>query len=265
VKLEDARVVAACSHDLAASVVGLPIEGAENWAFLRSGPSAIMGTELDQPVINDASREWNFTNEAGYGGTFNFYKHVMGLSILEECRKFWKEKDRELDADVLLHLAISAPPFESLINLADPRFREPGDMPLKIQAYCRETNQTIVKKPGPTARCVLESLALHYRQTLCEMEYLTGRKFSRLYLFGSATNSLLNHFTSNAMQIPVVLVPYDTAAVGNMVVQAMALGHVKLFDQARDIVKNSNKADTIVPHPTEWDAASNRLAELATA
>ena len=264
-KLEDAKVVASCSHDLAASLVGLPIEGADHWAFLKSGPSAILGTELDQPIINDASREWNFTNETGYGASVGFYKHTMGLWILDECRRFWQDKERGLDNDVLLHLAVSAPPFESLLNLSDPRFLEPGDMPLKIQAYCKETDQTVPRKPGPVVRCVLESLALLYRQTLSELEYLTGRKYTRLYVFGTSTNTLLNHFTANAMQIPVVIVPYDTAVVGNMMVQALALGHVKLFDQARDIVLNSLKTETIAPHATAWDEASDRLAELVAA
>ena len=264
-KLEDTRIVTACSHEIAAALVGLPIEEADNWAFLRTGASAVMGTELSAPIISDVSREWNYNNETGYGGSVAFYKHTVGMWILDECRRFWSEKDRDLGMDMLMHLAISAPPFESLINLSDPRFLEPGDMPLKIVAYCKETNQQLPRKPGPAVRCILESLALLYRKTLCELEFLTNRHFKQIYLFGSQSNDLLNHFIANALQIPVVLVPSDVSVIGNMMVQALALGHIKLLDQARDIVKNSFKTETIIPHAAVWDAAYDRFAQLVAA
>ncbi len=264
-KLEDTRIVTSCSQEIAAALVGLPTEEADNWAFLRSGASAVMGTELSEPVINDVSREWNYSNETGYGGSVCFYKHTIGLWILDECRRFWKQKDRELDVDMLMHLAISASPFECIINLADPRFLTPGDMPLKVQAYCKETGQEVPRKPGPIARCVLESLALLYRKTLCELEYLTSRQFKQLYVFGGPTNDLLNHFVANALQIPVVLVPSNVSAIGNVIVQAVALGHVKLLDQAREIVRNSFKTETITPHAVAWDAAYDRFAQLLAA
>ena len=144
----------------------------------------------------------NFTNEAGYGGTFRFSKQTVGLWILEECRRYWKQHDREIDDDLLTHLAGSAPAFESLINPNDPRFLTPGDMPLKIQAYCRETRQLAPRKPGPIIRCVLESVALLHRKTLSELEQVTGRRIECLYLLGASTNPLLNHFTANAIQQP---------------------------------------------------------------
>ena len=182
--LEDTRVVASCSHETAAALVGLPVSPGEHWAFLRLGSWTVMGTELPEPIITDASRALNFTNEIGYGGSVRFSKQTVGLWILDECRRFWREKDREMDDSMLAHLAGGSPPFDSLINPADSRFLVPGDMPLKIQAYCRETRQRIPRKPGPIVRCVLESLALQYRKTLQEMETLTGRPITRLYLLG---------------------------------------------------------------------------------
>src|SRR4029079_12155174 len=109
---------------------------------------------------------------------------------------------------MLMQLATAAEPFESLIDLTDPRFETPGDMPLKIQAFCKETGQTVPRKPGPATRCVLESLALLYRRTMLELEQVTGRKFTRLYLLeGKMGNSLLNHFIANALQVPTVVAP----------------------------------------------------------
>ena len=263
--LEDTLVVASCSHETAAALAGLPISPGESWAYVRFGSWTIMGTELAAPIITEASREQNFTNEMGYGGSVRFSKRTAGLWLLEECRRFWKERDREIDDRLLTHLAGSSPPFESLINPADPRFLTPGDMPLKIQAFCRETNQPVPRKPGPIIRCVLESLALLYRKTLHELEQITGRQIGRLYLLDGSAHDLLNHFTTNALRRPLVVAPADAAAIGNVVVQALALGHIESVEQAREIVRNSLKTETLLPYATAWDTAYDRLTRLCSA
>lgn len=261
-RLEEAQVVASCSHELAATLAGLPVSRGENWVFLRSGGWALMGTELIGPIINEAARESNFTNQMGYGGSVHFYKQVVGLRILEECKQFWKEKDRELDDDVLTHLAIAAPPFESLIDPADPRFLTPGDMPLKIQAFCKETDQPVPRKPGPILRCVLESMALLYRKTLRQMETLTGRRFTRLFLLNGSSHNLLHHFIANALQIPLVVASPDTTGIGNVIVQSLALGHIGSLDEARELVRQSFKTETITPYAAVWNSAYDKLEEL---
>jgi rhamnulokinase len=263
--LEDARVVASCSHETAAALVGLPIRPGENWAYLRLGSRVSLGTEIVKPIITDTSRELNFTNETGYGGAIRFSKQTVGLWLLEECRRFWKERDREIDDTLLSHLAGSAPPFDSLINPADPRFLTPGDMPLKIQAFCRETRQPVPRKPGPIIRCVLESLALQCRKTLHEIEDLTGCQMARLYLLNGSANALLHHFIANAVRRPLIVAPADTTAIGNVMVQALALGHLESLEQAREIVRNSFKTETLVPYATAWDTAYDRLAHLCPA
>ena len=263
--LEDTRVVATCSSETAAALAGLPIRPGESWAYLRLGPWATLGTQIAQPIITYAACEQNFSNETSYGGSIHFSKQTVGLWLLDECRRFWKEKDREIDDSLLSHLAGSAPPFESLINPADPRFQTPGDMPLKIQAFCRETGQSVPRKPGPIIRCVLESLALQCRKTLQEMEALTGREVARLYLLNGSTNALLNHFIANAVRRPLVIVPADAAAIGNVIVQALALGHLESIDHAREIVRNSFKTETLIPYATAWDTAFVRLAKLQPA
>ena len=261
-KLEDVQVIASCSHDTAAAVAGLPASG-QNWAFLSSGTWSLMGVEVAEPIINDTSRELNFTNEIGYGNSVRLLKNIAGLWIVQECRHYWAEHEQDLDYDVLTHLAASAPPFESLINPTDPRFLEPGDMPAKVQAFCKETGQPVPRKPGPIVRCVLESLALLYRKTLQEIERVTGRRIERLHIVGGGTkNTLLNHFTANALQIPVVIGPAEAAAAGNVLVQAMALGHVPSLEQARAIVHDSFDVEIIQPHAAAWSAAFARLENL---
>ncbi len=263
--LEDAQVIASCSHETAAALAGLPLSPGESWAYLQMGSWTVMGTELAHPIITEASRALNFTNEVGFGGAIRFSKQTVGLWILEECRRFWKEKDREIDDGLLTHLAGSSPPFDSLINPSDPRFLEPGDMPLKIQAFCRETSQPVPRKPGPIIRCVMESLALQYRKTLQEIEDLTGRQIARLYLLGGSANALLKHFIANAVRRPLVVAPADAAATGNVIVQALACGHLKSLEQGREFVRNSFKAETLVPYATAWDTAYARLTHLCPA
>jgi len=264
-ELEDALVVASCSHEIAAALVGLPLRRGESGAYLHLGSEISMGTEIAKPIITDRSREWGFTNDTGYGDAIRFSKQTVGLWILEECRRFWKEQDREIDDTLLTHLAGSAPPFDSLINPADPRFLTPGDMPLKIQAFCRETQQPVPRKPGPIIRCILESLALQCRKTLDELEDLTGCQIARLHLLNGSTNALLNHFTANAVRRPLVVAPPDTTAIGNVIVQALTLGHLESLEQAREIVRNSFKTETLLPYAASWDTAYDRLTHLCPA
>jgi sugar (pentulose or hexulose) kinase len=138
-------------------------------------------------------------------------------------------------------------------------------MPLKIQAFCRETNQPVPRKPGPIIRCVMESLALQYRKTLREIEELTGQNIARLYLLGGSANALLKHFIANAVRLPLVVVSPEAAATGNIVVQALALGHLQSLEQAREIVRNSSKSETLIPYATAWDTAYDRLTRLCPA
>jgi rhamnulokinase len=262
--LEDACVLTTCSNEMAAALTGLPVQPGEAWAYLRLGPQAVMGTELPGPVISDHSRALGFSNEPGYAGAVHFSKPTVGLWMLEECRRYWRERDREIDNQLLGHLAGSAPPFESLINPLDPRFQTPGDMPLKVQAYCRETMQSVPRKPGPIIRCILESLALSYRQTLQEIEDLTGRQVTRVFLLGGGVNDLLNHFIANAVRRPLVTVPAEAASIGNIVVQMVAMRHVQSLEQARDIVRTSIKFETLLPYATAWDTAFMRLSDLCS-
>jgi rhamnulokinase len=261
-KLTEAQVITSCSSVLAAALAGLPLVPGENWGFLWPGQWTRIGTVLDAPFVNDASREMRFTNEIGYRDSVCLYKRAMGFWIFDQCKQFWSEADRALDSEVLMHLAVSAPPFEALIDPSDPRFMTPGEMPLKIQAYCRETNQEVPRKPGPVTRCILESLALFYRKSLLEIEYLTGNKVEKLFVLGDSSNTLSNNFIANALQVPVVVASKDATAVGNIIVQAMALGHFSSHEDARETVRQSCKMETISPYASAWNAAYDRFVEL---
>jgi rhamnulokinase len=260
--LEDARVITTCSHELAAAMAALSIADDQNWAFLWPGQETLLGTVLGSPFINDFSREMQYSNLAGYSDSVVFYKQWVGLRLVEECRRSWRQQDRALDNEVLMHLATSAVPFESLIDPGDPRFSTPDDMPQAIQAFCRLTGQEPPRKPGPILRCVLESLALQYRKALLELEYITSTSFSRLYVLGGQSNHLLNHFLANALQLPVVVVPTEIAGLGNVALQALALGHIPSIEEARPLLRSCLRGHNINPHATAWTEAYDRFLEI---
>jgi rhamnulokinase len=263
--LEDASVVATCSYDLAASLAPLSILDQDAWAFLFPDQSSLLGTVFQEPYINDISREMGYSNLPTFGGSSGFFKTWVGLRLVDQCRLTWSRQDRALDTEVLMHLATSAPPFEAFIDPADPRFQDAEDLPQAIQAYCRETGQEAPRKPGSILRCVLESLALQYRKGLQEMEYITGGSFSRIYLLGGKSNLLLTHFLANALQIPVVVVPPELPAFGNVVLQALALGHITSIEETRSLIHHSLKLHTINPHASAWTEAYDRFLGLKPA
>lgn len=262
--LAGTQVVASCSHDTGAAVAAVPGEGSD-WAYLSSGTWSLMGVELSGPVITDAVREANFTNEIGFGGSVRFLKNIVGLWLVQESRRQWKRQGQDLDYASLTRLAAEAPPFTALINVADPRFIAPGDMPARIAEYCRETGQPVPATPGAVVRCVLESLALLYRRTLGQIESVTGRRVERLHIVGGGSqNTLLNQFTANALQRPVVTGPIEATAAGNILVQAIGLGHLPSLEAARAVVRRSFDLATVRPSDAgAWDAAFARFEQLA--
>lgn len=256
-------VIASCSHDTGAAVAAVPASG-KNWAYLSSGTWSLIGVELDAPLITDRSRELNFTNEIGFGSTVRLLKNIIGLWILQECRREWARGGSDIDYAMLTRLAAEAPPFAALIDPADSRFLPPGDMPHKVASYCRETGQVVPTTPGAIARCVLESLALFYRRTLASIEELVGYKIERLHVVGGGSrNDLLNQFTANALQVPVLAGPVEATALGNVLVQAIAVKRISSLDAAREIVRNSVAVKEFAPRDAAlWDAAYGDFGRL---
>lgn len=264
--LDGTHIVASCSSELAATVIGLPNQAGDAWACLRLGAQAVLATELAEPALNPACRTANLSHTVGYHGTLLCHAETVGLRLLDECRAFWAQTDHALNNEVLAYLASTAEPLESLVNLADPRFATPGDVIAKLQACCRETGQTVPRKPGAIYRCLMESLAFLYRRTFDDLARATRREFQCVYLVSETTNTLLNHFIANALQRPVVIAPAHTAAIGNVIVQALAMGRIKSFAEARELVQNSFKLVTIHPHPAAtWAPAYDRYLKLVGA
>ena len=263
VGLPQIEVVASCSHDTGAAVAAVPGSG-EDWAYLSSGTWSLMGVEKSSPVINDQSRSLGFTNEIGYGDTARLLKNIIGLWLIQESRRHWNKGAKKYEFAELEKLAVASTPFVSLINPDDTRFMSPDNMPGKIADFCRETGQPVPADIGACVRCIYESLALFYRVTLRRTERLTGKKIERLHIVGGGSkDATLNQFTANALKIPVLAGPTECAALGNILVQAIALGHVESPAAAREIVRNSFELRTFTPQDSEqWDAAAARFEKL---
>ena len=257
------EVVASCSHDTGAAVAAVPAGGG-NWAFLSSGTWSVLGVEWPRPVINDQSRSLGFTNEIGFGGSVRLLKNIVGLWIVQECRRHWAREGNEYDFNTLETMAEDAPPFVSLINPDDARFLSPDNMPEKIAAFCGETGQPAPANHGACIRCVYENLALFYRVVTHRLETLTGRNIERLHVVGGGSKDMtLNQFTANALQIPVITGPTECTALGNILVQAIALGHLPSLAAARESVRNSFELKTVTPRDSaQWDAAAARFEKM---
>jgi rhamnulokinase len=247
--LKDARVVATCSHDTGAAVAAVPASG-ENWVYLSSGTWSRLGTELEAPIMTEAAREAGFTNEVGVGGTIRFLKNIAGLWVLQECRRAWEAAGQSYTYDEIMELATLSGPAESHLCLRDARFVSPGEMPLKITSFCRETGQPVPGTHGQLARMILESLALSYAQTLGELEEVVGRTFEKLHIVGGGSRSqLLNQLAADATRLTVIAGPVEATAVGNVLIQALALGRVKSTSHLRKIVMDSFSTQTFEPRP----------------
>jgi rhamnulokinase len=239
VGLQDTQVVASCSHDTAAAVAAVPAEG-QDWAYNSSGTWSLLGIEAPKPIIDARSREHNFTNEMGYGGAVLFLKDIVGLWVVQECRREWTREGHEYTYDQLTEMAEEAEPLKSLIDLRDLRFAKPHGMPKKIASYCRETKQIPPETPGETIRCALESLALLYHNTLQEICAVTGRKIKYLHIVGGGSrNQLLNQLSANACQVTVVAGPTEATAIGNILIQAIAMGDLGSLEDVRRVVRRS--------------------------
>lgn len=258
--LKNLQVIATCSHDTGAAVAAVPASG-RNWAYISSGTWSLLGVELRQPVLTETCRQHNFTNEIGYDGAVRLLKNIVGLWVVQECRRQWATDGNDIDYGTLTQLAAGAAPFQAVLDLTDPRFVAPGDMPEKIAAFCRETNQSAPQSPGDITRCVLESLALLYAHTLRQAESVSGLSAEMLHIMGGGSqNRLLNQFTANATGQKVVAGPVEATALGNVIVQAVTLGHLASLSTAREVVRDSFAVETYQPQDTAaWTQAAERL------
>lgn len=241
--------VAPATHDTGSAVAAVPASN-DCYAYISSGTWSLMGVESKQPIINDRALEYNVTNEGGVAGTFRVLRNIMGLWLVQECRRTWAGQGKDFSYAELTDMASAAEPFSSFVDPDDVSFLKPGDMPSRIREFCKRTDQPVPEDEGSVVRTALDSLALKYRWVLERLEDLMGAPLSPIHIVGGGSqNALLNQLTANATGRPVVAGPVEATAIGNILVQAIGLGHIGSIDEAREIVRKSFDVVTYEPEP----------------
>ncbi|MEU1173378.1 rhamnulokinase [Streptomyces microflavus] len=252
-------VTTVASHDTASAVAAVPAGRKDHFAYICTGTWSLVGLELSSPVLTEASRLANFTNEAGIDGTVRYLRNVMGLWLLQECMRDWGDDD----VVELLREAASAKGLRSVIDASDTAFLAPGLMPRRIAQACSATGQPEPVTRGQITRCIIDSLALAHRRAIEQAQELSGRHVDVIHMVGGAArNRLLCQLTADASGLPVVAGPVEAAALGNVLVQARALGLVGDITQMRQQVADSQPLHRYEPSGDRaaWDAAARRIS-----
>jgi rhamnulokinase len=264
------RVIAPATHDTASAVAAVPTAssaspgGPPDWCYLSSGTWSLLGVEVPRPVITAETLRSNFTNEGGVAGTTRLLKNIMGLWLVQECRRTWARSGRDWSYEELVAQASAAWPFAALVDPDDAAFLAPGDMPARLAAFCARTGQPAPADEGAMVRCVLESLALKYHWAVGRLEQILGTTIRAIHVVGGGSrNALLCQFTADACGRPVHGGPVEATAAGNVLLQMMARGRIGSLSDARAVVARSFPVTTYEPRDTAaWVDAFGRFEAL---
>ena len=253
-------VIAVATHDTGSAVAAVPTQQ-DDFIYISCGTWSLFGTELPAPVINETSRKYNLTNEGGYGRTVRFLKNIMGLWLIQESRRQWIREGADVSYADLEREALAAKPFQCFINPDDPSFEMPGNLPRRVQEFCRKTGQYVPETRGEIMRCIYESLAMRYRYTRRSIEEVTGRSYEAIHMIGGGTKDrLLCQMTADACNCLVKAGPIEATAMGNIAVQLIALGEIKDLKEARRIVEASETLKQYTPEaPQAYAEAYQRF------
>ena len=256
-------VISVAGHDTQCAVAAMPTES-ENAAFLSCGTWSLIGCELDSPVMTKESNALELSNEMGANGKVNFLKNISGLWLIQETRRDLEKTDRKYSYNELEMLARDSEKFRSFIDPDAPELSAHGNLPDKIRDYCRKTNQPVPETVGQVVRCIYESLALKYRLALEQIRECTGKSFDVLHLMGGGTkDGFLCELASESLGINVVAGPVEATALGNIVLQLIALGEIESVSEGRKIIAETEKVKTFRgEHTTDWDEAFERFCEI---
>ncbi len=263
------QVIAPATHDTGSAVAGVPgaaAAGHGKLAYISSGTWSLLGVELDAPELSPRAFELNLTNEGGVDGTYRLLKNIMGLWLVQECRRSFANGGSASDYPALVRAAEEAPAFRSLIDPDDARFLCPADMPAAIAQFCRETGQPVPGTEGEFIRCALESLALRYATVRNWLTEMTGTFSGAVNIVGGGSrNRLLNQFTANACKRPVLAGPVEATVLGNVLVQARACGELSSLADIRRVARESSEVEEIRPeHDESWSDARERYATMTS-
>ncbi|MFC5450351.1 rhamnulokinase [Paenibacillus aestuarii] len=256
-------IVATASHDTASAVVSIPsLQG--DYAYISCGTWSLMGVELDEPIMNEHARRWGFTNEGGAERKIRMLKNIMGLWLLQECKRQWELEGEALSYTEMQEMAKLERGLTCYVDPADAAFLAPGNMPQRIRHYCFQTGQQVPQTKAELVRCIVDSLAMMFRQTLDEIEHLLDRKLTAIHIVGGGIqNRLLCQLAANATGRPVIAGPVEATAIGNVMMQAKAHGEVQSLEQIRQVVIDSFPPDRYEPEDSaQWREAFETYKEV---
>ena len=260
--LDPIPIIAPATHDTASAVVGTPLE--PGGAYISSGTWSLVGVERTAPILDAAAGEANFTNEVGAFGTVRFLKNVMGLWVLESCRREWEQDGRGRDYPELIAGASALDGFVGLVCPDELRFLHPPSMLNALREALTETGQAAPEDPVQLTRVILDSLALRYASVIERIEALTRSPITTIHIVGGgALNEYLNQATANATGRPVLAGPAEATAGGNVIVQAIASGEVGSLADARAVLARSVKATRYEPRDEDdWSRAREQYRAI---
>jgi rhamnulokinase len=256
------RIVAPATHDTASAVAGTPLQ--EGWAFISSGTWSLVGVERDRPLVNEEAARANFTNEGGAFGTIRFLKNVMGMWVLECCRREWEAAGIGLDLPSLVTRVQAFDRFPGFVNLDHPRFFNPPSMNQELRASLEARRQGVADDPVSLTKVILDSMALRYRSVIATLEQLTGQPVPGVHIVGGGSlNAYLNQATANACNRPVQAGPVEATAAGNVLAQAIGAGELPSLADGRDRLARGTRLERYLPRNTHrWAEAARRYAEV---
>jgi rhamnulokinase len=246
------ELIAPACHDTGSAVAAIPVEDNKDYVYISSGTWSLLGIESTVPIINEKSYQYNFTNEGSADGGFRFLQNIMGLWIIQECKRYWDEREGMFNYEELTRMAEEQGPAQFKIDPSDPIFLKPGliddSMPDRIRKYCQRTEQYIPGSIAEITRGVLESLAKTYAEKISQIEEITTRKIKEIYIIGGGSqNNLLCQLTANTSGLPVFAGPVEATALGNILVQSKARGTIRSIEEGRARIKNTYQIKKYLP------------------
>lgn len=264
-KIEPIKVIAVTGHDTQSAMAAVPAQE-KDFLFISCGTWSLMGSELENPLINEKAFRKGFTNELGYGKKTSFLKNITGLWLIQECRRQWIKEGFAYSFSELEALAEKEAPFQCFIDPDDASFSTIGNMPEKIRQYCQKKGQRIPVTPGQIVRCIDESLAMKYRMTMEEIQDVVGKEYPKIYMVGGGIQSrLLCQMTADACARMVIAGPQEASALGNAIIQLIALGEIHDLEEARVMIRSSMKIAVYEPTDSfQWMKAYRNFKEVVT-
>ncbi|MGN0643191.1 MAG: rhamnulokinase family protein [Huintestinicola sp.] len=257
------RVTAVCGHDTQCACAAVPAEE-EDFIFISCGTWSLFGTELSEPVLTELSARSNITNERGYGGRITFLKNIIGLWFIQETRRYLKKQGQDYSFADLEKAAAESEPFRCFIDPDAPEFVPPGDIPERVKNYCRRTGQYVPQTLGEVMRCIYESLAMKYRQSMEEISACTGKEYSNIYMVGGGIKDrFLCRLAASSCGSRVTAGPVEATAYGNAAIQLISLGAIENINAARSIIRQSESLETYSPCDRElWEKAYEKYLSV---